>query len=141
MASGVPSGSLTEADANFFSRIKSPPHWQTVSSHALLLLSVLSYHYRGSGTEDDPYQVGLIPGEHRDPMNFPQWKKWTVTLLVAFATLAVAFSSSAYTGGAEQITKLLHSSDEVVILGLSLLVLGVSKISQQLLGSIHVKIL
>lgn len=58
-------------------------------------------------------------------MGFAMWKKWAITLLVAFATLAVAFVSSAYTGGVTQIIVGFHTSDEVVVLGVSLFVLGV----------------
>ena len=56
-------------------------------------------------------------------MRFPMWKKWLITVLVAFATLAVASVSSAYTGGVDQIISGLHTSDEVVVLGISLFVL------------------
>lgn len=54
-------------------------------------------------------------------MGFPLWKKWTITLLVAFATLAVSFISSAYTGGIQQIIEEFGASEEVVTLGVSLL--------------------
>ncbi len=57
-------------------------------------------------------------------MGFPMWKKWTITLLVAFATLAVAFVSSAYTGGIEQIISEFGASQEIVTLGVALFVLG-----------------
>lgn len=57
-------------------------------------------------------------------MGFPMWKKWAITLLVAFATLALAFVSSAYTGGIEQIIEEFGASEEVVTLGVSLFVLG-----------------
>ena len=53
-------------------------------------------------------------------------KKWSLTVLVAIATLAVAFVSSAYTGGVNQMITDLHTTDEVVVLGISLFVLGVS---------------
>lgn len=46
-------------------------------------------------------------------------------MLVAIATLAVAFVSSAYTGGVNQIITDFDTSDEVVVLGVSLFVLGV----------------
>ena len=59
-------------------------------------------------------------------MGFAMWKKWAITLLVAFVTLAVAFVSSAYTGGIDQMIQELHTSDEIVVLGVSLFVLGVS---------------
>lgn len=57
-------------------------------------------------------------------MLFPQWKKWTITILVAVATLAVAFVSSAYTGGIEEILSKFNIGTEVVTLGVSLFVLG-----------------
>ena len=45
-------------------------------------------------------------------------------MIAAVATLAVAFVSSAYTGGIEQIIEQFHVSEEVVTLGVSLFVLG-----------------
>ena len=45
-------------------------------------------------------------------------------MLVAFATLAVAFVSSAYSGGAQEIIMQFKISQEVYTLGLSLFVLG-----------------
>lgn len=105
---------------------KRASHWQIVSSHALLTPAVLNHKYNGSGTEQDPYRVEFIPNDPRDPMGFAMWKKWAITLLVAFATLAVSFASSAYTGGVDQIISGFDTSDEIVILGVSLFVLGVS---------------
>lgn len=126
MSSDTSSDTLTEPGMTSPSQTTKPSHWQIVSSHALLLPEVLNHNYHGSGTEEDPYRVEFIPNDPRDPMNFPQWKKWALTLMVAFATLAVAFVSSAYTGGVNQIITSLHTSDEVVVLGVSLFVLGVS---------------
>ena len=125
MASDTSSDTLTDVDATSLSKSKKTSHWQLVSSHALLTPAVLNHKYNGSGTEEDPYRVEFIPNDPRDPMGFAMWKKWTITLLVAFATLAVAFVSSAYTGGVDQIIQELHTSDEIVVLGVSLFVLGV----------------
>ncbi|KAF6226052.1 hypothetical protein HO173_012542 [Letharia columbiana] len=124
MASDTSSSTLTDVDAASQSKIKRASHWQLVSSHALLTPAVLNHEYNGSGTEEDPYRVEFIPNDPRDPMGFAMWKKWAITLLVAFATLAVAFVSSAYTGGVNQIISGFHTSDEVVVLGVSLFVLG-----------------
>jgi hypothetical protein len=62
---------------------------------------VISEPYKGSGTESDPYVVDWLQGvkdDHaRDPENPMTWKqpyKWTVTLSVAIATLAVSMASS-----------------------------------------------
>ena len=50
--------------------------------------------------------------------------KWFYTAVVAVATLAVAFVSSAYSGGIDQVLREFGSSEEVGILGISLFVLG-----------------
>ena len=99
-------------------------HWRIVASHSLVTPAVLNHSYAGSGTNDEPYLVEFIPDDPRDPMLFPMWKKWTLTILVAIATLAVAFVSSAYTGGVSQIIEEFGASQEVVTLGVSLFVLG-----------------
>ena len=100
---------------------------KVVASHAFVTPRVLDYDYAGSGTDDDPFVVEFIPNDPRDPMNFSMFKKWAITLLVAFATLAVSFVSSAYSGSVREILEDLHSSEEVVTLGISLFVLGVSQ--------------
>jgi len=99
-------------------------HWKIVMSHSHVTNEVLQQNYIGSGTEDDPYQVEFLPGDPRDPMSFPLWKKWTITILVAVATLAVSFASSAYVGGIPSLMAEFHCSAEVATLGLSLFVLG-----------------
>lgn len=98
--------------------------FRLVRDQALVTPEVLNWHYDGSGTEDDPYSVSWIDNDPRNPMLFPVWKKWCLTQLVAIATLAVAFVSSAYSGGVNEILAEFDVSDEVVILGISLFVLG-----------------
>ena len=100
------------------------PHWRIVQSQTLITDAVLNYHYKGSGTEQDPYLAEFIPNDPRNPMEFPVWKKWFITLTVAIATLAVAFVSSAYSGSIAQMIAEFHCSDEVATLGISLFVLG-----------------
>ena len=51
-------------------------------------------------------------------------KKWSITMLVAFATLAVALVSSAYTGGVAEIQADFGVGSEVATLGVSLFVVG-----------------
>lgn len=125
MSNDTSSNILTSVDTGANTKAHKFSHWQLVRSHALISQAVVKHDYNGSGTEDDPYHVEFLPDDPRDPMNFPQWKKWAITLLVAFATLAVAFVSSAYTGGVNQIITGLHTSDEAVVLGVSFFVLGV----------------
>ena len=124
-SSDTSSNTLTEVDTPSVSKRNAPPHWHVVASHALVTPAVLHHHYNGSGTKEDPFVVEFTPNDPRDPMNFSMVKKWSITLLVAVATLAVAFVSSAYTGGITQITQQFGASEEVVTLGVSLFVLGV----------------
>lgn len=57
-------------------------------------------------------------------MQYSQTKKWSVMMLMAFATLAVTFASSAYSGGVFAIIEYFQVSTIVAILGISLYVLG-----------------
>jgi multidrug resistance protein len=99
-------------------------HWRLVKSQSLITDAVLNHKYRGNGTKDDPYLVEFIPNDPRNPMNWPDWKKWFITMSVAFATLAVAFVSTAYSGAIKQVIQEFGASQEVATLGISLFVLG-----------------
>ena len=125
MSSNSSSETLTNVNTNASTKTNRSSHWQILTTHTSISPDVLNHHYPGSGTEDDPYRVEFLPGDERDPQNFSGLKKWSITLLVAVATLAVAFVSSAYTGGVNQIITGFDTSDEVVVLGVSLFVLGV----------------
>lgn len=98
--------------------------FQIVRDQQAVTPEVINFPYQGSGTQDDPFLVRWIDDDPRNPMLWPSWVKWSLTQLVAIATLAVAFVSSAYSGGVRQIVSELHTSNEVVILGVSLFVLG-----------------
>lgn len=100
------------------------PYWRLVFDQGVVTQEIIDYDYLGSGTEDDPYAVTWIPEDPRNPMNFTQLKKWTFTLLVSIATLAVALVSSAYTGGIQEIQLEFGIGSEVATLGVSLFVLG-----------------
>ena len=101
-----------------------PTNWQLVLSHSLITQEVLDHKYDGSGTEDDPFVVEFIPDDPRNPMLFKPLKKWCITVLIGVSTLAVAFNSSAYSGGVQQVIEEFGVSNEVVTLGVSLFVLG-----------------
>ncbi|KAI4175557.1 MAG: hypothetical protein LQ343_001548 [Gyalolechia ehrenbergii] len=107
------SGTLTEPESP--GKSKPPSYFHIVASQ---------HRYVGAGTEDDPYVVEFLPNDPRNPMGFSMVKKWTITLLVAGVTLAVAFCSSAYSGGIAQTVKEFHTSQEVAVLGLALFVCG-----------------
>ncbi|KAF3940002.1 hypothetical protein ABW19_dt0203083 [Dactylella cylindrospora] len=107
------------------SRIKDKiPYWRFILNQGVLTDRIVSHKFPGSGTEEDPYRVEYIPNDPRNPMLFAQWIKWTITMVVAFATLAIAFVSSAYSGGMQQIMEDFQCSSTVAILGISLFVLG-----------------
>ncbi|KAJ5646062.1 hypothetical protein N7490_002434 [Penicillium lividum] len=100
------------------------PFWRLIFDQKVITEEVARYPYAGSGTEDDPYAVIWIPRDPRNPMNFRAVKKWAITILVSFITLAVALVSSAYSGGISQIIEDFGVAEEVAILGVSLFVLG-----------------
>ena len=98
--------------------------FRLVFDQGVVTQQIMDHPYPGSGTEDDPYAVTWIPDDPRNPMNFSELRKWTLTGLVAIATLAVALVSSAYTGGVQQIEMQFNIGSEVATLGVSLFVLG-----------------
>lgn len=100
------------------------PYWRQVIDKAGITPAVEDWDYEGSGTHEDPYVVAWTDNDPRNPMNYSMITKWSITLLVGFATLAVAFVSSAFSGGVESIIAEFECSQEVVTLGLSLFVLG-----------------
>ncbi|KAF3291935.1 hypothetical protein TWF132_006441 [Orbilia oligospora] len=99
-------------------------YWSFITDQGVLTDRIISHKFLGSGTDEDPYLVEYIPEDPRNPMLFTPWTKWTITMVVAFATLAIAFVSSAYSGGIQQIKEEFNCSNIVAILGISLFVLG-----------------
>ncbi|WVR05572.1 hypothetical protein IAU60_002591 [Kwoniella sp. DSM 27419] len=85
---------------------------------------IVGKKYPGNGTQEDPYIVDWLPGDKEDPQNWPAAYKWSMIAVVSWLTLAVALSSSAYTGGAGDIVREFHVSTELVIAGVSLFVVG-----------------
>jgi hypothetical protein len=86
--------------------------------------SLLQQKYKGDGTEKSPYITNCLNDDPENPMAWKSAYKWFLTVVVGIATFAVAFVSSAFTGGIRQILTELHTSPEVVTLGVSLFVLG-----------------
>jgi hypothetical protein len=65
---------------------KKASHWELVFDQTHVTPEVVNWPYKGSGTEDDPFVVVYIENDRRNPMLFPKWKKWVITLLVAFVS-------------------------------------------------------
>lgn len=93
-------------------------------NHGYFDSNILSHAYDGSGTDEDPFLIGWIDHDPRNPLRFRDRRKWLWTLLVALATMAVALTTSDYTAPAKEIKEALHVSQEVFELGLSVFVLG-----------------
>ncbi|KZT30282.1 MFS general substrate transporter [Neolentinus lepideus HHB14362 ss-1] len=79
---------------------------------------------KGSGTEEDPYVLDWEENDARNPQNFSAKRKWFIVAVVAMATFAVGFSSSAYSGAISEIEGKFHYKEVVITLGISLFVLG-----------------
>lgn len=99
-------------------------HFQRVLHQGILNDEIVCHSYKGSGTENDPFLVTWIDNDPVNPMNYPLALKWSITMLVAVATLAVAFVSSAYSGGIAQILQEFRVTQIIGTLGISLFVLG-----------------
>jgi hypothetical protein len=63
-------------------------HWELVWDQTHVTPEVLNWPYKGAGTEEDPFVVEYIENDRRNPMLFPQWKKWMITILVAIVSSA-----------------------------------------------------
>jgi Ca2+/H+ antiporter len=93
-------------------------HFAQVFDQAGITPEVEAFNYKGSGTEEDPYIVDWITQDPRNPMLYDKAKRWTLTMIVAIATLAVALVSSAYSGGAEEVIREFGCSQVVFTLGI-----------------------
>lgn len=99
-------------------------HFQRVLHQGVLTEDIINHPYRGAGTDNEPFLVTWIDNDPVNPMNYPLALKWSITMLVAVATLAVAFVSSAYSGGIAEILKEFRVAQIIGTLGISLFVLG-----------------
>jgi hypothetical protein len=70
-------------------------HWSLFTDHVFLTPDIETHHYAGSGTEEDPFVLEFIAHDGGNPQHWKAWKKWLITMTMAFATLAVALVSSA----------------------------------------------
>lgn len=99
-------------------------HWSILIDQAGVDDAVLHHKYAGQGTDEAPYLVEFLPTDPRNPMTFPHFFKWTITIISAISTLAVSFTSSAYSGSILSIKEEFQVSNIVVILGVSMFVVG-----------------
>ncbi|KAK7528133.1 major facilitator superfamily domain-containing protein [Phyllosticta citriasiana] len=100
------------------------PWFKQVFDQGVVTDDIVNASYSGSGTDEDPFIVTWIQNDPRNPMQWSQTLRWLVCISVAISTLAVAFVSSAYSGGVQEMMMDLGVGKEVAILGVSLFVLG-----------------
>lgn len=81
---------------------------------------IVNHKYQGSGTEESPYLVDWLPDDPEDPQQWGATYKWFTIAVASFATLAVALSSSAYSGGVQSLAAEFGASRELLTGGLSL---------------------
>lgn len=81
---------------------------------------IVNHKYQGSGTEESPYLVDWLPDDPEDPQQWGATYKWFTIAVASFATLAVALSSSAYSGGVKSLAAEFGASRELLTAGLSL---------------------
>ncbi|EXK28876.1 hypothetical protein FOXG_12240 [Fusarium oxysporum f. sp. lycopersici 4287] len=86
--------------------------------------AVENHNYPGSGSFEDPFVVSWVPDDTGNPLNWPKWLKWTITMVSAATCFAVAFSSSAYTGTIVPLMIHFKASHTLITAGVSLYVLG-----------------
>jgi hypothetical protein len=79
---------VDDEEAQKHHKQKQAAHWELVFDQTHCTPEVINWRYKGSGTEEDPYVVVYIDNDRRNPMGFPDWKKWVITLLVAFVSLS-----------------------------------------------------
>lgn len=99
-------------------------HFRILRDQGITTPEIESWHYKGSGTEEDPYAVTWIDNDPRNPMNFNEAYKWQCVLGSAISVLAVSLNSSMFSGGLKGLIAQYSVSQEVGTLGLSLFVLG-----------------
>ena len=64
------------------------------------------------------------PDDPEHPMNFSRARKWFITMLLGLVTLSVTFASSVFSTATQATSQAFNVSNEVMVLGTSLFVLG-----------------
>ena len=89
-------------------------HWRMILDQGYCTSPVKSHSYSGQGTEDDPFVVGWLEDDNRNPYNWPLRRRAFITCCISGSSLAAALSSSAYTGSNIQIMQEFSVSTEVL---------------------------
>jgi MFS family permease len=100
------------------------PTWRLLISQHNVNDAIRNHRYEGSGTQEDPYRVEWLQDDPVDPLTYPAWQKWTITLIMAFSTLAITFASSGLSGADPQLEKYFGASNKLVTADVSFFVLA-----------------
>ncbi|KAM3527498.1 hypothetical protein NHJ13051_002912 [Beauveria bassiana] len=123
-ASSMTAGSDRDVEAQPSPTVNHVSYLRHFLDQAGVTQAVIDYKYPGKGTTESPFVVDFLPEDSYNPFTFSESRKWMIIGVQAAATLAVAFASSAYSGGIRDIFIDFRVSQEVAILGVSLFVLG-----------------
>lgn len=78
-----------------------------------------------NGEDKDPNLVEWSgPDDSANPMKWPTWKKWMITVTTGIMTFTVTFASSVFSTATSATAEEFGVSPEVMVLGTSLFVLG-----------------
>ncbi|KAL1637762.1 hypothetical protein SLS56_000317 [Neofusicoccum ribis] len=101
-------------------------HWKILVDQALVSPDIVRGGFRGEGTESSPHIVGWASGDLRNPRNWSKSYKWILTINTAIGSLAVSFSSSAYSGGLTTVMEEFNTSPGIPFgFGMVLVFVGV----------------
>jgi multidrug resistance protein len=117
--SGSPSHESIRSDYSQYTLKKRP--WRLSTTN---FAAIVAKQYRGSGTVEDPFIVTWLDEDFENPKAYTSPMRWSITMLIASMTLCVSLASSAYSGAFRSMIEEFHCSEEIIILGLSVMVLG-----------------
>lgn len=83
-----------------------------------------SSHDSGSEKPDPDLVDWDGPNDPANPMNFSKGRKWWISILTALLTFVISFGSSVFSATTEVTAEHFGASEEVMILGVTLYVVG-----------------
>ncbi|KAJ3561620.1 hypothetical protein NPX13_g8871 [Xylaria arbuscula] len=124
MATPVPEATMGEKGSGPPRAPASISNWKLLTSQENITPEILSHTYAGSGTQEDPYLVKWLDSDPIDPISYPKWRKWCITLIMAWSTLAITFASSSLGSADPQLEAHFGASRTLVTADVSLFVLA-----------------
>ncbi|KAH8675943.1 membrane transporter [Xylariales sp. PMI_506] len=91
---------------------------------SLVSVEVLQYSFKGYGTPEDPYLVRWMESDPANPLQFPNSKKWTNAMVLAFAVFMVSIASSGFSQGNTDVEAEFNVSGTIALLMTSMFVFG-----------------